>query len=598
MAMKSASSLKSYDYYQSLLGNPNVQAALNTIAYAEGLSKVKDPYSTLVGYGTFADQSKHPGIAVQTGYGRSTAAGKYQALKGTWNEVAKAVGIPDFTPTSQDVFAVARLDQRGALKDVLDGNLKGWTDKARNEWASLPTSELGQGRRSQSQIEKAYKAYLETAKNTPAFMNGFRQDPVAVKTIDGVRSLSKSLDQASIPSPLSREYSRFNDIKNVPTPQSAPPPMSAAPTSDFRAPPAPLTITPNKVNTFTFTPTKQAPAINPSEISRMRDNLASRMAFAMPNPSNMNISGYGFATPAKAAGPSATGSASGSINRASAVGNVAVPSRTGGVLGGRGNINPPNVVSPPANALPNFDENGRFTGNRSPFGGFSLSNVTSFAPGPTTSNVNRPSTSMDSVARQAQNATRQSQQNETWRDVAAKPQERLQEAARPMAPAGTPANMGAAGYGLARPSVPPAASMQSRVVTDPRTSLQPQRNTFNNPLQPAVPSVVPPAAPAPISTASPMGKSLASAYSAYAAARGAPLGGMLQAPSQQQRAAPQQQRTAPIAAPARSSPQISNEPQYSGRTPGDRARSESFQPGGFFGATSQAARGGIASWGG
>jgi hypothetical protein len=225
-----------------------------------------------------------------------------------------------------------------------------------------------------------------------------------------------------------------------------------------------------------------------------------------------------------------------------------------GVTGGRGNINPPNVVSPPANALPNFDEKGRFTGNRSPFGGFSLSSVTSFAPGPTTSNVSRPSTSMDSVARQAQNATRQSQQTESWKDVAAKPQERLQEAARPMAPAGTPANMGAAGYGLSRPSVAPAASMQSRVVTDPRTSLAPQRNTFNNSLQPAVPAAVPPAAPATISTSSPQGKSLASAYAGYAAARGAPLGGTLQPAPAPQRQAPQ--RTTPAAPP-----QITNEPQ-------------------------------------
>jgi hypothetical protein len=140
--------------------------------------------------------------------------------------------------------------------------------------------------------------------------------------------------------------------------------MSAAPTSDFRGPPAPLTITPNKVNTFTFSPPRQAPTLNPAVIQRMQDNLTSKMAFAQPNPSNMNISGYGFSTPAKPSGPQATGSARGSINRASAVGNMAVPGRSPGVLGGRGNINPPNVVSPPANVLSNFDQYGNFIGNR------------------------------------------------------------------------------------------------------------------------------------------------------------------------------------------------------------------------------------------
>jgi hypothetical protein len=148
----------------------------------------------------------------------------------------------------------------------------------------------------------------------------------------------------------------------IPTP--APRQVSAAPTSDFRAPPPPLTITPNKVNTFTFSPPRQAPTLNPAAIQQMRDNLTSRMAFALPNPSNMNISGYGFSTPAKPAGPSATGTATGSINRASAVGNAAVPARTGGVLGGRGNINPPNVVAAPANVLSSFDQFGRFTGNQ------------------------------------------------------------------------------------------------------------------------------------------------------------------------------------------------------------------------------------------
>jgi hypothetical protein len=103
------------------------------------------------------------------------------------------------------------------------------------------------------------------------------------------------------------------------------------------------------------------PAVNPSAIQRMQDNLTSKMAFARPNPSNMNISGYGFSTPAN---PSARGSATGSINRASAVGNLAVPGRSPGVLGGRGNINPPSVVAAPANVLSNFDQFGNFTGNR------------------------------------------------------------------------------------------------------------------------------------------------------------------------------------------------------------------------------------------
>jgi hypothetical protein len=145
-------------------------------------------------------------------------------------------------------------------------------------------------------------------------------------------------------------------------PERAPRQVSAAPASDFRAAP-PKTVPPSATQ---FGPgpalRNQTPVLNPSAIQRMQDNLTSKMAFARPNPSNMNISGYGFSTPAKPSGPQATGSATGNINRASAVGNLAVPGRSPGVLGGRGNINPPNVVSPPANNLPAFDENGRWTG--------------------------------------------------------------------------------------------------------------------------------------------------------------------------------------------------------------------------------------------
>jgi hypothetical protein len=59
-----------------------------------------------------------------------------------------------------------------------------------------------------------------------------------------------------------------------------------------------------------------------------------------------------------------------------------------------------------------------------------------------------------------------------------------------------------------------------------------------------------------------------------------------------QPAAPLQQRAAPAPVVTQPQRQITNEPQFSGRTPGDRARSSAFQPGGIFGYTSQQARGG------
>jgi hypothetical protein len=107
---------------------------------------------------------------------------------------------------------------------------------------------------------------------------------------------------------------------------------------------------------------------------------------------------------------------------------------------------------------------------------------------------------------------------------------------------------------------------------------------------PAAVPAVPPAAPATISAASPQGSRLAAGYAGYAAARGYPMGATLQPAPQP--AAPLQQRAAPAPVVTQPQRQITNEPQFSGRTPGDRARSSAFQPGGIFGYTSQQARGG------
>ena len=107
---------------------------------------------------------------------------------------------------------------------------------------------------------------------------------------------------------------------------------------------------------------------------------------------------------------------------------------------------------------------------------------------------------------------------------------------------------------------------------------------------PAAVPAVPPSAPATISAASPQGSRLAAGYAGYAAARGYPMGATLQPAPQP--AAPLQQRAAPAPVVTQPQRQITNEPQFSGRTPGDRARSSAFQPGGIFGYTSQQARGG------
>ena len=70
----------------------------------------------------------------------SAAAGAYQFLPGTWQDVSRSLDLPSFAPEHQDQAALHLVKKRGALQEV-DRN--GLTKTAMNslapEWASFPT---------------------------------------------------------------------------------------------------------------------------------------------------------------------------------------------------------------------------------------------------------------------------------------------------------------------------------------------------------------------------------------------------------------------------------------------------------------------------
>lgn len=138
--------MASVSKYEKLLDNPMARRALDIIAASENAD-----YNTTFGGGTFDDFSRHPNIQrkfkQKDGTTNSSgAAGRYQFLKGTWNDLQKDYGLKDFSPRNQDIGALALLDQargnggKSALELALEGNYQGMVEKAGNIWASFPSA--------------------------------------------------------------------------------------------------------------------------------------------------------------------------------------------------------------------------------------------------------------------------------------------------------------------------------------------------------------------------------------------------------------------------------------------------------------------------
>lgn len=146
---------------QDALKNKNVRAFLEMI----GVDESRGKYNVLFGGGTFTDYSTHPNVHVpfkdpRTGKETyTTAAGKYQILYRTWKGLTLLPGAPqDFSPASQDWFAVALLKGCGALTYIIDGDFVTALQKASPIWASLPYAQYGQPTKSYQRALAEYTA--------------------------------------------------------------------------------------------------------------------------------------------------------------------------------------------------------------------------------------------------------------------------------------------------------------------------------------------------------------------------------------------------------------------------------------------------------
>lgn len=131
-------------------GGQNVLAFLDMIAFCEGTDNNRQPtkddgYDVLVGGGLFTSYADHPNVLVRLNPNlSSTAAGRYQILYRFWVIYKKQLNLPDFSPLSQDRYAIQQLKEQRALPLIQAGKFEDAVRAVNDIWASLPGSPYGQ----------------------------------------------------------------------------------------------------------------------------------------------------------------------------------------------------------------------------------------------------------------------------------------------------------------------------------------------------------------------------------------------------------------------------------------------------------------------
>lgn len=171
---------------------------MDVIAYAEGTD---GDYNTMYGdmprqRRTFSSFTDHPRQWLRSPWGTpgvaSDAAGRYQFLSKTWDDVKKHISVKDFSPENQDraaVFLIKRAKDIRAYDNVVNSNQQNRFNAALKSlscvWASLPPAcHPGQHAVLSDELWKVYQAALKK----------YRPQVEAASLVDKEQSL---IDQAS-----------------------------------------------------------------------------------------------------------------------------------------------------------------------------------------------------------------------------------------------------------------------------------------------------------------------------------------------------------------------------------------------------------------
>ena len=137
---------------EELLQEPRIKAMLDMIGFSEG---THDGYGVVVRGEVVGpagspflgrrnvvvtDFGDHPRLMVQVNRAlRSSAAGRYQFLQRTWDEL----NLPDFSPRSQDLGAIMLMKRRRMIEPLLNDDFDTAVQRGSLEWASFPDANKG-----------------------------------------------------------------------------------------------------------------------------------------------------------------------------------------------------------------------------------------------------------------------------------------------------------------------------------------------------------------------------------------------------------------------------------------------------------------------
>lgn len=166
-------------YYKKLLSEPNMKAFLQVIRKGEGTLGLNG-YRTEFGGTLFNSYVDKPRNIISKNGKDSSAKGAYQIINSTWdNPIQSTLNLPNFEPNTQDIAGIFLIKRKGAINDVLNGEICSAMAKCSLEWASLPGSPYGQP-------TQALQSALSFYTNNGGKLSGLDQDVVNknIQTLD------------------------------------------------------------------------------------------------------------------------------------------------------------------------------------------------------------------------------------------------------------------------------------------------------------------------------------------------------------------------------------------------------------------------------